>query len=728
MTDSPAQDDPLDEAFAAYLRSCDAGEVTSREDFLSQFPDLSDQLRELMEAADMIGRVTRGDRRLGSVTSPGAETVALNEPISDDSSGDPAATLPMAHRAKGDPGPTLPFQLGDYQLLQIIGRGGMGVVYLAKQRHLDRMVAVKMIRSGMLADEAEVKRFYTEAQAAARLHHSGIVGVHQFGHSAGHHFFSMEFVRGTDLQRRIDQGVLDPQQAARYVRDVAWAIDHAHQNGVLHRDLKPANVLIDEDDQVHVTDFGLAKHLDADSSVTGSGAAIGTPHYMAPEQAGGYSDRANHHSDIYSLGAILFACLAGRPPIVGDTVMQTLIQVVHRPAPPLRSVRCDAPMDLETIAAKCLEKDPHKRYPSAAKLAHDLDAYLAGRPISARPRGRILRVWHWIEGVPVVGALTGRRVLETSIEHRRVQTVLLCLLILTPFLLIGSVSLWQHVREAMPSQVRIAGGLDGGVYNAFSSQLATRLRAAHPIETVVVPSSGSDDNRHRLLAGQVHLAPMQASAIRGDVICVVAPLFYEAVHLLVRNDSGVKTVGDLRGHRVAVGPQGSGSRVAAELVFESLQLTPDVAPRQVIAWSQLNSNSSIDVAVICSGRGSRLVNELLASQRWRLLSIPTAIQIALRHPALRPMTISASEYPGAELPAEGIATIGTTAFLAARRDAPSALITAALEALYSAPPAYPPPAVSEPSLAVELIPKERAVEWQGLRFHPAARSYYAESL
>ncbi len=383
MSDSPTNHDPLDEAFAAYLRSCDAGEISSREEFLSRFPELADELKQLIEAADLIGQVTTLPSKADADT--GADTIALSASDGDEEGG-PAATLPMAHRPKGDPGPTLPFDLGDYLLLDVIGRGGMGVVYRAKQHELDREVAVKMIRSGMLADDSEVRRFYTEAQAAARLHHPGIVSVHQFGRRAGHHFFSMEYIRGTDLQRRINESELDPREAARYVRDVARAIHHAHEKGVLHRDLKPANVLIDEKDQIHVTDFGLAKHLDADSSVTGSGAAVGTPHYMAPEQAGGLSDRASLQSDVYSLGAILFACLAGRPPIVADTVMQTLVKVVHQPAPPVRSMRRDAPADLETIIAKCLEKNPNKRYESAASLADELDAYLEGRPIQARPR------------------------------------------------------------------------------------------------------------------------------------------------------------------------------------------------------------------------------------------------------------------------------------------------------------------------------------------------------
>src|SRR6056297_1423552 len=185
MADPPLRDDPLDEAFAAYLRFCDEGQLESREAFLAQYPELSAQLKELIDAADMLGSFSFG--RSAGNTEPGDVL---------------AATLPMDHRSQGDSGPTLPFELGDYRLLKVLGRGGMGVVYLAEQHALGRQVAVKMIRSGILAGEAEVRRFYIEAQAAARLHHPGIVSVYQFGQRAGHHFFSMEYVRGRDLQRK----------------------------------------------------------------------------------------------------------------------------------------------------------------------------------------------------------------------------------------------------------------------------------------------------------------------------------------------------------------------------------------------------------------------------------------------------------------------------------------------------------------------------------------------
>lgn len=716
MADFPPFNDPLDEAFAAYLRSCDSGEIQSREEFLAQFPDLAAELKELIEAADMIGKVTQSSSDVQPISrlEPSAETIAAHIPSGDESGGDPAATLPMAHRAKGDPGPTLPFDLGDYLLLEVIGRGGMGVVYLAKQHELDREVAVKMIRSGMLADEAEVRRFYTEAQAAARLHHRGIVSVHQFGRRAGHHFFSMEYVRGTDLQRMINSEILAPADAARYVRDVARAIHHAHQKGVLHRDLKPANVLIDEQQQIHVTDFGLAKHMDSDSSVTGSGAAVGTPHYMAPEQAGGHSDRASRQSDVYSLGAILFACVTGRPPIVADTVMQTLVQVVHHPAPAARTLRSDVPIDLETIIAKCLEKNPAKRYESSEQLADELDAFLEGRPIKARPRSRAMKAWHWLEGVPLVGALSGRRVLDTSATHRRFQAAILLLLLITPFLAVTLLLIWQRHREAMPSIVRFAGGVDGGIYNEVSTNLGVRLRGSHDVATRIVASGGSLDNRERLLSGAVDLAPMQATAISGDHLCVVAPLFYELLYVLAQVDTEIRSIEDLRGHHVAVGPVGSGSRATAELVMSSLNLTPDLVTREVMDWQDLFSENAPDAAMLCIGRGSPLVAKLLTAGHWRLVPVPRGIQISLQHPTLRPMTIESDEL-AVGISEEGIPTVGTTAFLAAREDTPSALVVAVLNALYESPPPF-----------VGLIPRDQAAEWQGLAFHPAARHYFVD--
>ncbi len=725
MVDSnPPKNDPVDEAFAAYLKSCDAGEVSSREEFLAQFPEIAGELSELMDAADFIDQMTSGQaapthdppQSIVTDASPGAETIVGRAHNQDHADADPAATLPMANRKEGDPGPTLPYDLGDYMLLEVLGRGGMGVVYLANQNELDRQVAVKMIRSGILADEDEVRRFYTEAQAVARLHHRGIVGVHQFGRRAGHHFFSMEYIPGSDLQKKINAGELELDLAARYVRDVARAIHHAHEKGVLHRDLKPANVLVDLQGQVHVTDFGLAKHMDADSSVTGSGAAVGTPHYMAPEQAGGHSDRASHQSDVYSLGAILFACLTGRPPIVADTVMQTLVNVVHNPAPPVRVFRPEASVDLETIVAKCLEKKPDKRYSTAQHLANDLDAYLERRPIQARPRHRVIKLWHWLERVPLVGALTGRRVLDTSETHRRFQAGMLLALLVMPILAAGFVTVRQHRKESMPKIVRLAGGVDGGVYDEVSTEIANRLKVAFGVRTRIEPSSGSLDNRIHLMRDAIDVAPMQATAISGERLCVIAPLFYEVLYVVARADTNIRTMQDLRGHRVAIGPEGSGSRATAELVLDAFELSADSVERKIVPWETLHSDDSSDAAMICIGRGSLLVSRLLAAGDWRLVPVPGGIEISLAHPTLRPMTIGRAEFPTAELPPRGVQTVGTTAFIAANKDAPSALVNGILEALYD-----------EPELCIGLIPRNQAAEWQGLAFHPEARRFFAET-
>ncbi len=639
----------------------------------------------------------------------------------------------------------------DYTLLKVLGVGGMGVVYLAQQRDLDRLVAVKMIRSGILAGSDEVKRFYTEAKAAGRLRHPNIVAVHQFGQRAGHHFFSMQYIQGTDLQRVLKNGPLPSRRAAAVVRDVARAIQHAHSRGVLHRDLKPGNVMIDEHDQVHVTDFGLAKHIDADSSLTGQGTAIGTPHYMAPEQAVGHSDQATTQSDIYSLGGILFAAIAGRPPLVGDTVMQTLMRVAHHPAPALRSVCPQADVEIEAIVGKCLEKQPQLRYATAGQLADDLDRYLAGKSITARSKSRLGRTVAWTRQVPVIAALTGQPTTDAPLSQRRFQTLMLMLAILVPLVLL-SWSWWhRHRSAAMPRHVSFAGGLVGGLYTNTAQHLADVLQRETGVPCDVIPTRGTWDNRAKLLAGQVQLAPLQASAIGGEELAVIAPLFYEAVHVLVRRDGPVHVIADLPGNAIAVGPPGSGSRRAAELVLDSLKLNGTTCPRIDLEWPQLKTmlvpaagqKTKVSVAIICIGPGSELVRGLLADGSWELISLTNSVAISLQHPTLRPMTLQRSTYrsdtytaettsPVADDPSPAtktreaprlpennpinedmtIETLGTTAFLVCRQDTSNALVRAALQALY------------HPPTMVGLIPADHAAEWQGLAFHRAAREYF----
>lgn len=278
----------------------------------------------------------------------------------------------------------LPRQFGDYELLNEIARGGMGVVYKAQQKKLNRTVALKMILSGQLASKDDVVRFYTEAESAAHLEHPGIVPIYEVGECEGQHFFSMGFVDGESLSRLTGDGPLSPSRAARLVQSIAQAIAFAHSKGVIHRDLKPANVLLDKDGQPRVTDFGLAKKIEADSQLTGTGQILGTPSYMPPEQACGDAKKVGPEADIYSLGAILYYLLTGRPPFQAATVMDTLMQVLEQEPLRIRQLDPSISPDLEAICSKCLMKEPALRYSSAGDLAADLGRYLAGESVSAR--------------------------------------------------------------------------------------------------------------------------------------------------------------------------------------------------------------------------------------------------------------------------------------------------------------------------------------------------------
>ncbi len=289
---------------------------------------------------------------------------------------------------------------GDYELDQEIARGGMGIVYAARQVTLNRRVAVKLILAGQLADEAIVARFYAEAEAAANLNHPNVVSIHEVGSYKGQHYFSMDFVDGENLAEYARGKPLPAVRAATIVKLIAEAIHYAHQRGVLHRDLKPSNVLIDAEGQPHVTDFGLAKLIGRDSMLTQSGAFLGTPSYTSPEQAAGRQDQVGPHSDVYSLGAILYELLTGRPPFQSSTSVQTLRQVME--VDPVAPKRVDAslPPDLDTICMSCLEKLPDRRYHTAGELAEELGRFLNHEPIHARSAGLFRTVAGWTRRRP----------------------------------------------------------------------------------------------------------------------------------------------------------------------------------------------------------------------------------------------------------------------------------------------------------------------------------------
>jgi serine/threonine-protein kinase len=270
----------------------------------------------------------------------------------------------------------LPRPFGEFELLDVLGSGGMGVVYKARQRSPERLVALKLALAGKFASEEERSRFAAEAKMAARLNHAGIVQVYDVGECDGQVFFSMQFIEGTTLARRVADGPLPPREAARIVAVVARAVQHAHDNGVVHRDLKPSNVLLDVDGQPHVTDFGLARRVEGGESLTRTGAIVGTPSYMAPEQAEG--KRATPATDVYSLGAVLYQLLTGKPPFQAASMLDTLLLVREQDLVEPRRLNPKVDRDLEWICLKALEKRPEDRYKSAGHLAEHLDAFLHG--------------------------------------------------------------------------------------------------------------------------------------------------------------------------------------------------------------------------------------------------------------------------------------------------------------------------------------------------------------
>ena len=299
----------------------------------------------------------------------------------------------------------LPQRFGDYELLEEIARGGMGVVFRARQVKLDRQVALKMILTGKLAGDSDVQRFYSEASSAAALEHPGVVPVYEVGEQNGQHFFSMGFVEGESLAAMISRSPLSPTRAANMLKKITEAIVYAHGEGVIHRDLKPANVLLDKRRNPHISDFGLAKKTTSGSQLTVTGQIIGTPSYMPPEQASGETNLVGPSADIYSLGAILYCCLTGRPPFQAANPMETLRQVAERDPVSPRQLNAQIDQDLDTICLKCLEKDPQRRYATAQELVDELDRFLNGEPIKARPISSLDRSLRWCRRNPVISTL-----------------------------------------------------------------------------------------------------------------------------------------------------------------------------------------------------------------------------------------------------------------------------------------------------------------------------------
>ncbi len=356
-----------------------SGEAPHAESYLERFADRVEVVKEVF------------NRNLDTVAESG--------------DGIQATTIADSGRAMSAPRRMGPRVFKNYVLLKEIARGGMGVVYEAREQGLDRIVALKMILAGELATREHIERFYTEARAAALLDHPNIVPIFEVGEHEEQHFYSMGFVAGESLSERIKRGPLTPQEAARLMLSVTRAVAYAHGQGIVHRDLKPANILLDESGSPKVTDFGLAKHVENDSGLTATGQILGTPSYMPPEQASGDVDVVGPAADVYALGAVLYCLLTGRPPFQAATVAATLKHVLEEEPVPPRTLDTSIDEDIETICLKCMEKSVEHRYSTAVELAAELERFLSGRPIQARPISATARLWRWCKQKPAIASL-----------------------------------------------------------------------------------------------------------------------------------------------------------------------------------------------------------------------------------------------------------------------------------------------------------------------------------
>jgi serine/threonine-protein kinase len=376
---SSDHDEHLAELLAQLADRAQQGEVVDIDEVTRQYPELAAELRELWGAvmlADAVGTQAAASQ---------AESIRVAD--------EPSHAL------------ELPCQLGDYELLEELGRGGMGVVYRARQKSLSREVAVKLILRGKLASETERRRFRAEAEAAAGLDHPGIVPVYEVAEVEGQLLFSMQYVSGQTLSQRLAAGPMPARETAALISKVATAIHFAHRHGILHRDLKPSNILIDEDGEPHITDFGLAKQVEAGADITKTGTVLGTPAYMAPEQAAGGRGRMGPATDVYSLGCILYHMQTGRPPFQAASPVDTVLMVLEQDPVPPRMLNPKADRDLEMITMRCLQKPTDLRYDTAEGLARDLTAYLHDESISARSGrfGQVLaRIFRETHHAPVL--------------------------------------------------------------------------------------------------------------------------------------------------------------------------------------------------------------------------------------------------------------------------------------------------------------------------------------
>ncbi len=384
----PSNENSWDQLLRPWLEEPPSDLSAALRAVLEQNPDLCRELEQMIALSrDDSARSSGDEVTIDLSTQRKREDQAASAASRSDTRRKPSGAYPV---------------FGDYELVKEIGRGGMGVVYRAHQISLGRTVALKMILSGQFANTAEVQRFRNEASAAAKLDHPHNEPIYDVGQCDARHYFSMGYVEGPTLDEVLKMKPLPADSAAEILRKLAIAVEYAHQRGIIHRDLKPANILLDEQGEPRIADFGLAKLTDGEGGFTATGDVVGTPSYMTPEQAAGRIDDVKETADVYALGAILYACTTGRPPFQAKSPTDTILAVLEAEATLPSSLNRETPPELEAIILRCLEKKPEDRYPSAKALADDLDRFLLGEPVEARNTDTWQQVRRWWRRQPTL--------------------------------------------------------------------------------------------------------------------------------------------------------------------------------------------------------------------------------------------------------------------------------------------------------------------------------------
>jgi serine/threonine protein kinase len=607
-----------------------------------------------------------------------------------------------------------PVSFGDYLLMRVLGQGGMGVVYLATQIELQRNVAVKMIRSGGLATQTEVQRFYTEARAAASLRHPNIVSVFQIGEIDGQHFFSMEFLEGESLASRLTSGPLPSSLAAKYVLDLASAIAYAHSQGIIHRDLKPANIIVGQGEHLTITDFGLAKVLHSQVNVTMDGTTLGTPGYMSPEQASGDAKVHGEATDIYSLGAILFALLSGEPPFPERDVAQSIYHIIHHQPPLVRDLRPGVPKDLETIVAKCLSKNPGDRYLTADALAGDLNRFLRSEPISARPLAVMVRWYRWMRCVPIISTLTGSDSPSPTPAHRFANACIAALLLVAALATVFRSPIRDAFNDAiLPAHITMGASALSPNELKELSLISKRFESIAGQPLSLITSNDAEKDIQQLETGQVNLAMMTLPEVKQASLKVIAPLFLATVHVVVHDSVAATKLQDLQGKRIAIGSHGSISHQVVETLRQQIPGLFEGMLCVELEGTKILNNEALDAAIIVTPVDTPAINSLLQTSRFRLVELPVPEQIKENRSGMAMRRLSSRDYVQI---VGTINTIDIPIVIACKSGVSSKLVNTVLVSIYGHE--------AHPANQFTIVESDSLNQWP---LHPVAQRFFDDA-